>query len=130
MIFKTNIVLLTDCLADLAGGAEKQIYELAGRLDKSKYNVFVVSLDCWGKASRELIESTGSQLNIFRVVRIYGISGLVQGIRFYNFLRQNQIKIILTYHFSSDMWGTFWGHLAGVPVIMSNRRDMGFWRNA
>lgn len=127
---KTPIVLLTDCLADLAGGAEKQIYALARGLDKNKYKVFVVSLDCWGKASRELIESTGCQLDIFKVVRIYGISGLIQGIRFYSFLRQHQIKIIVTYHFSSDMWGTFWGHWAGVPIMMSNRRDMGFWRNA
>ena len=130
MIYKTNIVLMTDCLADLAGGAEKQIYGLAAGLDKDKYNVFVISLDCWGKAPRALIESTGSQLHIFRVVRVYGISGLVQGVRLFNFLRRNRITVIVSYHFSSDMWGTFWGKLAGVPAIMSNRRDMGFWRNA
>ena len=33
---KINIVLLTDCLADLAGGAERQIYELTKALDKDK----------------------------------------------------------------------------------------------
>jgi glycosyltransferase involved in cell wall biosynthesis len=127
--FKKRIVLLTDCLADLAGGAEKQIYELAKGLDKNKYQVFVVSLDCLGSASRELIEATNSQLHIFRVIRIYGFSGLIQGLRFRRFLRQHQIDILLTYHFSSDIWGTFWGHLAGVKMIISNRRDMGFWRN-
>src|SRR5262249_5733429 len=83
-----------------------------------------------GQAPRAVIESTGSRLDIFKVVRVYGITGLVQGVKFFNFLRKNRIKILLTYHFSSDMWGTFWGHLAGVPIIMSNRRDMGFWRNA
>lgn len=125
---KTHIVLLTDCLADLAGGAEKQIYELAKRLDKNKYQVTVVSLECCGQAPRPLIESTGSSLEIFRVVRVYGLSGLIQGIKFQKFLKREKVKILLTYHFSSDMWGTFWGHLAGVPVIVSNRRDMGFWR--
>src|SRR3989338_4554051 len=125
---KINIVFLTDCLADLAGGAEKQIYELAKRLDKDRFNVIVVSLDCYGNASSELIESAGAQLFIFRVKRIYGLSGLVQGLRFRAFLKKNHIDIVQTYHFSSDMWGTFWAHLAGVPVVISNRRDMGFWR--
>ena len=126
---KTNILLLTDCLADLAGGAEKQIYELAKRLDKNKFNVYVISLDTWGKAPREIIETTGASLHIFKVVRIYGLSGLIEGLRFKKFLKTNNIDVILTYHFSSDIWGTFWGHLAGVKTIMSNRRDMGFWRN-
>jgi len=126
---KKNIVLLTDCIADLQGGAEKQIYELARGLDKSAYEVHVASLDCTGQAPREIIESTGSRLHIFRVVRIYGLSGIIQGLRFYKFLKGNRIDVIVTYHFSSDMWGTFWGHLAGVKMIFSNRRDMGFWRN-
>ncbi len=126
---RKRIVLLTDCLADLAGGAEKQIYELAKGMDKNRYEVHVVSLDCWGQAPREIIEATGSQLHIFRVVRVYGLSGLLQGFRFYKFLKDNRIDILMTYHFSSDMWGTFWGHLAGVKTIISNRRDMGFWRN-
>ncbi len=47
---KIKVMLLTDCLADLAGGAEKQIYELAKGLDKNRYDVFVVSLDTWGEA--------------------------------------------------------------------------------
>ena len=34
----------------------------------------------------------------------------------------------MTYHFSSDMWGIFWAWVARVPVIISNRRDMGFWK--
>lgn len=126
---KIRIVLLTDCLTDLAGGAEKQIYELARGLDKSIYEVHVVSLNCGGEASGELIESTGSRLHTFRVVRIYGISGLFQGLRFKRFLEDNHIDILMTYHFSSDIWGTFWGKLAGVKNIISNRRDLGFWRN-
>ncbi len=125
---KINLVLLTDCLADLAGGAEKQIYELAKGLDKSRYTVTVVSLNCYGQASRSLIESAGCRLEIFRVVRIYGLTGLIQGFKFFGFLRENRVDILQTYHFSSDIWGTFWGKLAGVPVIISNRRDMGFWR--
>lgn len=123
-----NIVLVSDCIANLTGGAEKQIYELAKRLDKNKYNVTVISLDCLGQADGGWFTSVGCKYERFRVVRIYGLSGLLQGIRFYNFLKKEKISIIQTYHFSSDIWATFWGKLAGVPVIISNRRDMGFLR--
>ncbi len=125
---RIKIVLLTDCLVDYAGGAEKQIYALAQRLDKKKFEVIVVSLDCEGKASPEVINSLGCRLVVFRVVRIYGISGLRQGLRFLKFLKSEKIDILQTYHFSSDIWGAFWGHLVKVKTIISNRRDMGFWR--
>ncbi len=129
MICKTNIVLLTDCLGNITGGAEKQIFELAKRLPKDRYNVFVASMEAQGETSQSLIESIGCRLQIFRVIRIYGLSGLIQGFKFRSFLRHNSIDVLMTYHFGSDIWGTFWGHLAGVPLIISNRRDMGFWRN-
>ena len=125
---KTNIILLTDCLADLTGGAERQIYELAKALDKDKFNVTIASLECVGQAPRHLIEGIGCRLETFRVVRVYGLSGFIQGLKFFRFLKTARIDIVQTYHFSSDIWGVFWAHLAGVPVIISNRRDMGFWR--
>jgi glycosyltransferase involved in cell wall biosynthesis len=125
---KINIVLLTDCLADLMGGAERQIYELAKGLDKSKYNVTVASLECVGRAPRHLIEEAGCRFIDFRVKRVYGISGLVQGIRFLRFLKKERVDILQTYHFSSDIWGTLIARCAGVKTIISNRRDMGFWR--
>jgi len=106
---KKRIVLLTDCLVDLAGGAEKQIYELARGLDKSIYEVHIVILNFCGQGSKEILEATGSQVQVFRVIRVYGLSGLIQGFRFYKFLKDNRINILLTYHFSSDMWGRFGG---------------------
>jgi len=125
---KTNIVFLTDSLADLMGGAERQIYELAKALDKDKFNVTIASLECVGKAPRHTIEEIGCRYIELPVKRIYGLFGLIQGIRFMRFLKKEHIGILQTYHFSSDIWGTFWGHCAGVSYIISNRRDMGFWR--
>jgi glycosyltransferase involved in cell wall biosynthesis len=125
---KTNIVLLTDCLGDITGGAEKQIFEVAYRLPKDLYEVHIASMEAQGETSKAMVESIGCRLQIFRVKRIYGLSGLIQGLRFLFFLRKHSIHTVMTYHFGSDIWGTFWAHLAGVPLILSNRRDMGFWR--
>ncbi len=125
---KINVVFLTDCLETMAGGAEKQIFELTKRLDKSRFSVTVASLECQGQASPKVIESVGGKLRVFPVKRIYGVSGWREGWKFHKFLKENKTDILQTYHFSSDIWGAFWGHLASVPVIISNRRDMGFWR--
>ena len=126
---KKQIVLLTDCLAGFEGGSERQIFELAKRLDKAKYQITITSLECEGAAPEEPVRAIACDLKIFRVKRIYGLSGLREGWRFYHFLRKQKVDILMTYHFSSDIWGTVWARAAGVPTIISNRRDMGFWRN-
>jgi len=104
------------------------IGELTKVLNKEKYAVSVASLECEGEAPRDIIESAGCRLVTFPVKRIYGLSGIVEGFRFFRFLKKEKIDILQTYHFSSDIWGAFWGRLAGIKVIISNRRDMGFWR--
>jgi len=125
---KIKVVLLTDCLAYLTGGAERQIFELARRLSKNKYSVTIASLECEGQAPQKTIESHDCRFVAFPVKRIYGLSGLLGGFRFIKFLKKEKVDILITYHFSSDIWGAITAKIAGVPAIISNRRDMGFWR--
>jgi len=123
---KINLLILADTL-EAYGGAEKQILELVRNLDKNTFNLFVSSLIAGGELIRE-IEKSGARVKLFPVKRIYSIFGIIKGVQFSNFLQSNKIDILMTYHFSSDTWGAFWGKIAGVPVIISNRRDIGFWR--
>jgi len=58
--------LVTDCLTHINAGAERQIYELAKGVDKNRFRVTIVSLECGGAASKELIEQTGCRLEAFR----------------------------------------------------------------
>lgn len=129
-VAKKHIVLLTDCLVDpAAGGAERNVFELAKRLDKNKFIVTIASLECEGEGSSEYVESYGCQLATFKVKKIYSLSGIWEGFKFYGFLRRTKVDVLQTYHFASDIWGTVVAHFAGVPKILSSRRDMGFWRN-
>ena len=43
----------------------------------------------------------------------------------FRIVRNKRVKIIATYFECSDLLGTFVGIFAGVPSIVSNRRDMG-----
>ena len=122
-----NIFLLVDILQGSTGGAEKQILELSKNIDRSKYSLIVGCLSGKDALLNELSKS-GVLTISFKIKRIYDIFGIIQGLKFKKFLRDKKVNILMTYHFGSDIWGTIFGRLARVPVIISNRRDMGFWK--
>lgn len=123
-----KIFLLTDSLNSLQGGAERQIYEFIKNLDRSKYKIY---LGCLSRHDGALDDMQNLNIEIFRfqVDRIYDFKGIWQGFKFAQLLKREQIGALITYHFGSDIWGTIFGKMAGVSRIVSNRRDMGFWRN-
>ncbi len=123
---KKKIILLIDVLKDIKGGAERQVYELLRNIDKEKFQVDLFILH--HKDIPDAIKDIGCKAAGLDVKRIYGISGLSAGLKFSGFLRKEKANVLITYHFGSDIWGTIFGRLAGVPVIISNRRDIGFWR--
>ncbi len=127
---KYHVLFLTDCCPDLAGGAEKQIYELSKRINPKLFRVTVISLDPQGVIPQHLFNAVGCQIKNFPVKKMYGLSGILQGIHFIKFLKKEKVDIVLTYHFCSDIWGCIFAHLAGVKLVVSNRRDMGFWRKS
>ncbi|MCK4463107.1 MAG: glycosyltransferase [Candidatus Omnitrophica bacterium] len=123
---KLNVLILADTL-EVYGGAERHVLDLVKNLDKNKYNLFISSLIPGGNLLKE-ISSHGAQVKLFPVRRIYSMFGILKGFEFTRFLRKNKIDVLMTLHFGSDIWGTIFGRMAGVPVIISNRRDMGFWK--
>jgi|GEM_PF-187508 len=61
--------------------------------------------------------------------RIYDLKGIAAGMRFAKFLKKEKVDVVMTFHFGADIWGTYFAHKAKVPLIISSRRDEGFWRN-
>lgn len=123
---RTRLVILIDVLKDIQGGAERQVYEFIRLLDRDKFAPFLFILH------QSSVPAEVSQLKLYveslGVERIYGADGIRQGIRFSQILKEKSVDILMTFHFSSDIWGTYWAKKAGVPVIVSSRRDAGFWR--
>ncbi|UCC95032.1 MAG: glycosyltransferase [Candidatus Omnitrophota bacterium] len=122
-----TILLLIDTIYTLRGGAERQILEFCKNIEKSKYRIIVGCLS----DKDALLDTVGHHVAktvSFGVRRIYSLFGVLQGLKFKRFLHQEKVDILVTYHFGSDIWGTIFGRLAHIPVIISNRRDAGFWR--
>lgn len=123
---KTRLVILIDVLKDIQAGAERQVYELIRLIDREKFELYLFILH------QTSIPAELSQLKVYSeglgVERIYSPRAFSQGRRFCQILKEKGVDILLTFHFGSDMWGSYWGRKAKVPVIVSSRRDTGFWR--
>jgi len=109
------------------GGAEKNLLQIANGLDKTKYRIYV---SCLNRGELfDNLRAKGTVATCFNVKKIFSFNGFVQGLNFFRFLRVKQIKILVTYHEGSDIWGSIIAKMAGVPVIISSRRDMGYLLN-
>mgnify|MGYP000468684849 CR=1 FL=1 len=130
---KIKLCLLIDVLEDIKGGAEKQIYELIKRIDKTKFKIylFILHQKKIPYVIQKLLYENDTQIEVkgIGIKRIYDWKGVYEGFKFIKFLKEKKIDILITYHFASDIWGTVFGRLANVSIIISNRRDAGFWRN-
>lgn len=120
---KHSVLFLIDVLGEL-GGAETNLAQVASLLPKDKYSPVI----CCLKGGKVFDELKAKKMNVIdlRVKRIYGISGIIKAFKLARIIKQQNIKIMVTYLESSDFWGSVVGRLAGVPIIVSSRRDMGF----
>jgi glycosyltransferase involved in cell wall biosynthesis len=77
----------------------------------------------------DVIHDAGIEVSTLGVEPIYTPRAFIQMRRLAKTLRTSGIQILHTYLVSANIFGTLAGRLAGVPVIVTTRRDMGFSRN-
>ncbi len=117
-------VLYIISLLGKRGGAEKNVYELARKLDPKKFIPYVVGLK--GKELIEDLKSNGIYADVVGVEKILSLNAVKKGWELFKFLKKEKIRVVVTYHHDADIWGGITAKLAGVPVIISNRRDLGY----
>jgi glycosyltransferase involved in cell wall biosynthesis len=106
------------------GGTEWQCLSLIRDLDRNRYgNVFV----CFNAAGPllEILRAAGvpSQPLPFRGFR--RPAGLRDLFRLAAFMRRQRIDIVQAYGFYSNVPAILAGRIAGVPILLASRRDMG-----
>lgn len=107
------------------GGTETQAVELARRIPASGYDVTLGCLRVQGPLLQRL-EGTAVVLREFHPKGgIDTPAGLYQMLRLSWFLRRGKFDIIHTHDLWSNLMGIPAARLAGVPVIVSSRRDLG-----
>lgn len=123
---KTTILYITDAFYKLAG-AERNLLEVVTRLNPHKYRPVVICFE--GGEIVELLRNRGIEVIVLNLKKIYTIRAIIKALGIFKLIKQRNVKIIVTYHESSDFFGGIIAKLAGVPVIISSRRDMGYKLN-
>ena len=106
------------------GGTERQVANLALRIDSSKFDLHLGCLQNWGELLREL-EPLHVPRPEFRIGRLYGAKTFREAIRLAGYIKKNFIQIVHSYGFYSNVFVVPAARLGGAPVIIASIRDTG-----
>jgi glycosyltransferase involved in cell wall biosynthesis len=112
----------------MQGGAEKQLGILAASLDPARFRSLVVQLAPRGKVP--MVDGMLGSARIYHLPtgKFFSPGGLRQVARIAALARRERVDIIHTFFEKAEVMGWLAGRLAGVPVWVTSRRDLGFKR--
>jgi len=122
---KIKILVLIDYLYGF-GGSERNILQIITHSNHDKFSFLVCPLESDDSHITQEMKRNGAKVFPLQVKRIYGLSGLRQAFRLRKILKDNEVDIVQTIHFASEVYGTLVAKWSGVPAIISSRRDMGY----
>lgn len=119
---------LSPCGSPMQGGAEKQLGILASSLDPARFRPLVVQLAPRGAVP--LADGTLGSARVFHLPtgKFFAPSGIRQVLRIARLAREERVDIIQTFFEKAEVMGWLARRLAGVPVWVTSRRDLGFKR--
>ena len=120
---KRNVLQLIDSFS--IGGTERQAVQLAGLLkEDATYNVFIGCLQASGPLQQEAERISLAEIPEFRLNRFYDVNFWRQIRKCVRFMKENEIGIVHTHDFYTNVFGMMAAVLAGVPVKIASKRDV------
>jgi len=108
------------------GGSERQAVQLVSLLAAAgRFEVRAASLDPAGVLRGQLERLQIGPIESYPLRRFYDLHALRQVVRFARMLRRERIEILHTHDFYTNVFGMASGWLAGVPVRIASRREIG-----
>lgn len=106
------------------GGTERQVVNLACRMDLSK---FAPSFGCFRRGGKFLkeIEALNIPISEYPIHSLYSHHTIAQQFRFARMLRANRIQILHSYGFYTTAFALPAAKLAGTPIVIASIRDTG-----
>jgi len=119
---RRRVFFLVDSLN--VGGTETQAVELARRLSPADYEVTLGCLRARGPLMERLQNSAVSVREFHPLGGVDSPGGIYQLLRLATFLRRGKFDVVHTHDLWSNLLGVPAAWLAGVPAIISSRRDL------
>jgi glycosyltransferase involved in cell wall biosynthesis len=104
------------------GGTERQLAALIDGLDRTLFKPYLITI-----REREMNFRLACEKHVFSTPKLASVNCLTKTLQMASLFRQEKIRIVHTFFFDANLMGILAGRLARVPVIVSSRRDMGFW---
>ena len=120
---KIKVLYITTLFGKM-GGAERNLYDIVTNIDRERFVPYIFCL----KGGELVGEVTGRGIfaRELQLEKIFSLDAARKGIDLFRFIREEGIKVVVTYHHDADIWGGIVAMLAGVPVVISSRRDLGY----
>ena len=106
------------------GGSERQAVQLSRLLrEDGSFRVFVACLDAEGSLRREIERLDIAEIPEFKLKSFYDANFLRQINLCAKFIRQNEISIVHTHDFYTNIFGMLAASLARAPVRIASKRE-------
>lgn len=123
-IRNSHFLFLVDQLEALGGG-ERMMLRIAERLQQIGARVSIITFR--NPISKEV---HFKPVHVFEIERVASWHGLKAALQLRSWMRKESVDLAQTFFVSADLFGGLIAKLARVPVLISNRRDMGLLRTA
>lgn len=120
---KIRILFITSLLAN-RGGAEKNFCEVLLGLDREKFEPSALVFQ--GGELTDQLRRQGIPVQVNGVTRLLSLHAIRAGRESIRRMKAESTDVVVTYHHDADIWGSVVARLAGVPRVISSRRDMGY----
>lgn len=121
-----HVLYVIDEICEL-GGAERALIETVRRLDSRRFRVSIVTFRI--NPDIDVLSSLPCPLHVLPLNSVFNLNALKMALRLVHIIQRDNVSIVQTFFETSDLWAAPLAWLAGCPVLLSSRRDMGIYRS-
>ena len=122
---RVHVLFMIDQLCE-PGGAERVMLQTIGLLPKDQFRCSLITFKIDSKL--ELFSRLPCPCQVFPMRRTYDWRAVRIARSIREFIRDEKVNIVHTFHETSDLWGGFISRMSNGPALVSSRRDMGILR--
>lgn len=123
-----HVLFLVDRFPSTIGGGERILLRTTRLLTERGYRCSVITFE-GDPQFRNIRPPFNCPFYVFPLRRTYDANAIRIAAKLIRFIRSENIEIVHTFFSTSDLWGGLIAKLAGCPVLISSRRDMGIERS-
>jgi len=123
---RIHVLFVIDQLCE-SGGAERMLLNTIRLLPKERFRCSLVTFKIDTRIG--LFQNLPCSHIVYPLRRTYDRTAVKTCFALRNFLEREEVRIVHTFHETSDLWAGLISKIGGKRILVSSRRDMGFLRS-